>query len=67
MSEHLIPTAASKWTKDALDALNAYYDRHDVYEFVFDDRSMPNGLKERIKRTPFSYSIPNVSAKESKF
>jgi len=51
MSERLIPTAASRWTKDTLEALNACYDRRDVYEFIFDDRSMPSGLKEGMSPT----------------
>ena len=51
MSGRLIPTAASNWTKETLDALCAIYDRHDVYEFGFeDDHSLPNSLKEGMCR-----------------
>ena len=45
MSRRLIPTAASSWTSETLDALSAVYDRHDVYDFVFDDSSLPTSLK----------------------
>ena len=46
MSQRLIPTAASSWTKETLDALSAVYDRHEVCNFDFDDASLPAGLKD---------------------
>ena len=50
MSERLIPTAASSWTKETLDALCAVYDRHDVHEFIFADDSLPTGVKNGMHR-----------------
>jgi len=49
MSQRLIPTAASSWTRETLDALSAVYDRHDVYDFVFDDGSLPANLRNGIR------------------
>ena len=50
MSQRLIPTAASSWTKETLDVLGAVYDRHDVYDFEFDDASLPTSLRNGMRR-----------------
>ena len=49
MSRQLIPTAASSWTKETLDVLSAVYDRHDVYDFDFDDTALPTSLKNGMR------------------
>ena len=40
-----IPTGASDWRKSALDALNAHYNRHDVFDFEFDGLTIPNDVQ----------------------
>jgi hypothetical protein len=66
MAGNSIPTAASSWNKGTLEALNASYDRHDVYDFIFEEQSIPSGVKEGMPPAPFSHSTTNVFPKESK-
>jgi len=53
MSDPLIPSAASSWTKTTLEALNASFDRHHVHEFTFDGLAMPSDLEQRMSRSAF--------------
>ena len=41
-----IPTGASDWKKNTLDALNAHYERRDVFDFNFDNSTIPSNLQE---------------------
>jgi hypothetical protein len=41
-----IPTGASDWKKSTLDALNAHYERHDVFDFDFDNLTIPSKVQE---------------------
>lgn len=41
-----IPTGASEWKKSALDVLNVHYERRDVFDFDFDDLTIPSNVQE---------------------
>jgi hypothetical protein len=45
-----IPTAASKWSKSALDLLNAEYDRLMVTDFQFDELMLPDDIQNSMFR-----------------
>jgi hypothetical protein len=53
------PTAASEWTKETLDSLNAKYDSRSVTDFAFNGLVLPdelqNGLARFIKSAKFSH------------
>ena len=46
-----IPTAASKWTKETLDLLNAKYDSESITDFKFDELVIPDDLKMSTTRS----------------
>lgn len=45
-----IPTAASDWTKDTLDRLNAQYDRRSVTDFEFRGLNLPAQIHQSMTR-----------------
>ena len=53
MSDPLIPSAASSWTKTTLEALNVSFDRHQVHDFAFDGLAMPSDLEQRMSPSAF--------------
>ena len=40
-----IPVAASRWTKETLEYLNAAYIKADCTSFTFDNLALPSGLR----------------------
>ena len=57
MTDPLIPSAASGWTKATLDVLNASYDRHHVHDF-FENLEIP----EDLERGTSLLSFPPIHA-----
>jgi hypothetical protein len=43
-----IPTAASRWTKETLDLLNAKYDSHAATQFEFNDVTLPEDIEKGV-------------------
>lgn len=50
VDESAIPTAASQWTKETLDLLNAKYDSRSVTGFTFNGLVLPDELQEGMAR-----------------
>jgi hypothetical protein len=48
ISDSEIPTAASKWTKETLDLLNAKYESRSFTDFKFNELTLPDELQNGI-------------------